>query len=465
MARSQFEGIHMDKDERKHRKREAEMERRYKMLMPVDPEYDPSMCRGEFLRKLFAELNLPEHEKWSSESSTDSEEPMYPLHSRFQNSISLSSFIRQAPLMIRYTRLMERDQGSKDFFASAHKFNVPSGRTDLYDQLLESIKRSSLYFMFSRVLNRLRIMEKISVDWGDIDLSTLPNMIFKWSMDTFFKRCMLPDPTYLDVLQMSHSEESLDWAKFSTDVQEIIRYYKFFYTELFLNKGHETMMAIVWDQQQLLNIGESLDHTLETTKRDFALITQNSRKLSTAWWGRHRKKLLKECRRRTMTATVLFPIQWRYVRDSFASMTEMQIIKDNMAVEKLRTQIKELKKQMEDDQQSTNQARVVYNILIENYQCRINHYSDKLSTELSHWDDKILIATIQLNKAVDDYKNTEARIEFMERRVQEVLELKKAEAQAQIDRILHSQYQSSKAKGSARSKTSNKSIKRFERTR
>lgn len=246
--------------------RKEEMERHYKMIMPIDPEYDPAMCRDEFLRKLFAELNLPQYKELKTESSTDSSEPLLILPSRVSERISLSSFINKAQILSRRTHLMDRGQ-SKNFTASSFNLSVLSGRTDLHDELMESMKRSSLYLTFSRVLNRLRIMEKIALDWGDIDLNSLPNMIFKWSLEAFFKRCGLPDTLYLDVLQLNHSEESLEWAKLSKDIGEIIRFYKFFYTETFLNKGYKAVLTIIWDQQQHLNIGEQLDQNLEISKR------------------------------------------------------------------------------------------------------------------------------------------------------------------------------------------------------
>jgi len=310
-----------------------EKEQSYELLMP---EYDPALWRDEFMRKLFKELDLPENERFTLDTSTESST----------------------------SRLLDRGV-SKNFTASSFKFSVLSGRTDQYDELLESIKRSSLYFMFSRVLNRLRIMEKISLDWGEIELNSLPHMIFSWSIDAFFNRCMLPDSLYLDILQLNHSEESLDWAKFSSDILEIIRYYKFFYSETFLNKGHKAMLTIVWNQQLLLKIGEKLDKTLEISKNDFDHIAQTSRKVADACWVQHRQTQVKDCRRRAMEATVLLPIQWRYIRDYYATMTEMQMLKDNMIVEKLRTQITELKQQMIDDQQSTSQAILVYSLLIE----------------------------------------------------------------------------------------------------
>lgn len=73
---------------------------------------------------------------------------------------------------------------------------------------------------------------------------------------------------------------------------------------------------------------------------------------------------------------------------------------------------------------------------MQNYQSRIDTFSEKLSSELSQWEEKNLIAAIQLKKVVDDFKHIEDKIAFMDRRVLEVEELKKAERQAQIDRIV-----------------------------
>lgn len=344
-----------------------EMERRYELLMPMAQEHNPAWCRDTFLRQLFAELDLEQAEpELSKESSSITiSEKSYGGMPQLTPTVSITNFLRFAPKMIKTARKLDR-VSTREIAADAYKLSVLTGRTDLrYGELLESVQRSSLFFMFSRVMNRLRIMQSISLDSGDMNLNDLPHKLFKWSMEEVFKRCQLPDDVYLDVLMRNYSEDVLDWAKFSTDLVEILRYYKFIYTETYQNRGYSTMMAILWDQQHLLNIGEQLDKDLQISMKTFKKIEEQSRIISTRWTAQFQDNLVKRCQRRSMEATVRLPIEWRYVRDYYATLVKMQAMRDNMPVVQLEEQIQKFRESIQKDNNTTNSVLYVYSIIVE----------------------------------------------------------------------------------------------------
>ncbi|KAH8271823.1 hypothetical protein KR044_007046, partial [Drosophila immigrans] len=413
-----------------------ELDRRYELLMPMEAEVDPAFCRDTFLKKLFKEVDLPEHEKIPSESSSNeslSDDTFYTWPSVYSDVMSLSS-IMNSSIRLKFAPSRRLDNTRPTLYSSSLLYGLTSGHVaDQYEELLQSLKRASLYFMFSRAINRLRIMGRIAEDEEGGGGVELPHDLFGWSLEGFLKRCALPDSVYLDVLQMKHTEKTVNWAKFSADIKEIIRFYKFFYTQTFLDKGPKSMMSTIWDQEQLLEVENELDKALTSTLRTFDNVIVNSRKVADSWWGRYRAKLVKICKLRHMEVTMKIPIKWRYVRDSLAAMTEMQIIKDREPVEALRKQREELEMEIQDNQISSQQGMLVYSLLIGDYEDRLTSFNNKLNNDAAEWDDKILLSTIQLGKLKDEIKHKQEEIEFMQRRVQEVQELIGTETEALVE--------------------------------
>ncbi|XP_062130370.1 uncharacterized protein LOC133841704 [Drosophila sulfurigaster albostrigata] len=420
--------------------KKQEVKRRYNLLMPIKSNIDPGVCRDTFLQKLFKEVDLPDYEKFPSELSSDSTstpETIYTWPSRYSASMTLSGILNhQSTSQFRSVSSRHLLHPRPTLYGSSLLLSIVSGNTRLYEELLESLKRSSLYFMFSRAINRFRIMGRISVDWGQIDLHSLPYDLFGWSLDGYFKRCALPDSVYLDVLQMNYSEEMLNWVKLSVDIKEIVRYYKFFYTQTFLDRGYQRMMSAIWDQQQLINFGVELDKTLTSTKKAFESVIENSRKIANAWWGRHRAKVVKDCKKRHTEIQLRIPIEWRYVRDYFAALTKMQIQKDRQPIEALLKQRKDLEEEMQSNQQTTTQVAFVYAMIIENYGARLNISNTKLANDSAEWDNQNVSMRIQVNKVKDEQRMREEEIEFMQRRVKEVQELLSAQREALLDALI-----------------------------
>ncbi|XP_064551355.1 uncharacterized protein LOC135437382 [Drosophila montana] len=410
-----------------------ELERRYELLMPMAQEHNPAWCRDTFLRQLFAELDMEHDEPELSKESSSNSISDKSYSAMPQYSTSITSFLRSARQMIRTTRKLERIS-VREIAAHAYKLSVLTGRRDLlYGELLESVQRSSLFIMFSRVLNRLRIMQSISLDCGGMSLNDLPHKLFTWSMEGLFTRCQMPDDVYLDVLMLNNSADVLNWAKFSTDLVEILRYYKYFYTETYVNKGYPKMMTILWDQQHLLNIGEQLDKDLQISKKTFAKIEKQSRIISTRWMAQFKDNLVKSCQRRSMEATVRLPIEWRYVRDYYATLVKMQAMKDNMPVVRLEEQIQKLKDSTQEDTHATNAVQCAYSMTIEKYYSRLVHFTQKLSDDVEYWEDQIIRLKFQLARVHDDHREAQDKIDFMRRRVTEVQEIIAAEKQHAIN--------------------------------
>ncbi|KAH8378372.1 hypothetical protein KR093_011016, partial [Drosophila rubida] len=413
-----------------------EVERRYNLLMPISSNIDADLCRDTFLKQLFKELDLPEFEKISGDSSgtswTDSESVMsWPIS--YRESLSCDSILQKS-LPSRGASMRRGTMTRKSLYGSSLLFNLLTKDTGINDELLSSLKKSSLYFMFSRALNRIRIMGRISMNWGHTDYIELPHKLFSWSMDGFFTRCALTDTVYIDVLEKSYTDDQLDWIKFSIDIAETIRHYKYYYSQTFHDQGHKGMMSTLWDQQQLIDFENGMEKMILHSKVSFENIINNSRKASDAWWGFHRKTLVKNCKRRHTETAMRIPIKWRYVRDSLAAMLELEIRKERLPVEALEKEYEEIQKEIHRNLVITHQAMFVYSSIIENYEARINYFNNKLNSASNEWDDKINKLSAQLNKFKQEQVSKTDEIAFMKKRVLEVKELLRNERLSFLDR-------------------------------
>ncbi|EDW03601.1 GH11329 [Drosophila grimshawi] len=401
----------------------SEMEQQYELIMPIDGEYDPTWCRDTFLRQLFAELELDET---STSSSADASNQSVLSD---DSQLSLDTFLEK----LNPIRSLDDIKVDGDIKSQTDTPSVLMGPTKArYDKLLESMKRSSIYFVFARAIRRLRILQSISLDFGGISLSDLPHKIFEWSMDGLFSRAKLADDVYIDVLIRKYSWDELNQAKYSTDLLEILRNYKYFYTVAYETNTNEKMLDTIWDQQKLLQIGEQLDNNLQISIEELYNIQERKRQFSVEWRSRYERNMVRNCKRHTMEATLRMPIEWRYVRDYYASLVEMQCLKDNQSVLKIQEQIEELKDMIEKDNYATHVDLFVNHILIEKYEARIIEYSIKLTNELDHWDVQIGLAKNRLNKAQQQQRELQEKIDFMRRGIAEVRDLIKADAQVKI---------------------------------
>ncbi|EDW05119.1 GH24951 [Drosophila grimshawi] len=192
------------------------------------------------------------------------------------------------------------------------------------------------------------------------------------------------------------------------------------------------MLDTIWDQQKLLQIGEQLDNNLQISIEELYNIQERKRQFSVEWRSRYERNMVRNCKRHTMEATLRMPIEWRYVRDYYASLVEMQCLKDNQSVLKIQEQIEELKDLIEKDNYATHVDLFVNHILIEKYEARIIEYSIKLTNELEHWDVQIGLAKTRLNKAQQQQTELQEKIDFMRRGIAEVRDLIKADAQVKM---------------------------------
>lgn len=339
-----------------------EMELHYKLLMPLNADYDPTWCRDTFLKQLFAETYAGS-DFVSSESSSSSSVPWELFTVQPDEQVSVDSHLESNPQSSSSHRLMTEISDMR-MTLDAFSMGVPSGRMDMRNDDL--LKRSSLFFMVARVMNKLRIMQTISSDRAGMKLSQLPHKLFTWSLDGLFKRCALPSTLYLDVLVRNYDENVLDWAKFSTDLLEILRYYKYFLTVTYNNKGNQNRMrAILWDQQQLLNIVEQLDSSLNVTMSTLQKIEDESQQITKQVTNELTRNSLDSCIRRTADERVLKPIECRYARAYYKTLAEMQAMKDEVPIVQLEKEIQDLNTAISSDASATYVAIVVNRSIIE----------------------------------------------------------------------------------------------------
>lgn len=346
--------VEIPKEQTRQMRRLAEFQRRYGMIMPIKAHVEDSLCRDEFLRRLCDDMKFDDVEE--SESVSDEEPP------RYSKKMSLSSFMESAAHILRTTKRLE---SFKTWDADPQNFNVMTGRLDNYNELLESMKLSSLSYLFTRVIERLSAMHSISLEWINMDVIEVPHSLFKWSMEAFFKRCQLPDPVYLDVLMLKYSEDMLDWIKFSLDLSEMQRYFRYFQMDMFTEKSHSQLKTIIWHQQQLLDIGDEMDKALLMSSKKYEAIENSVRNVTKSLASRKVKYLIQGCVHTTMEAFVQLPIEWRYVRDYYASVVDIQKHKDNAPIVQLNEQIKNLRQLMNDHEKTSFQSNNIYQLTIE----------------------------------------------------------------------------------------------------
>lgn len=341
-------------------KRVAEFERRYELIMPITASLEEGQCRDKFLRKFCGNMQFVD----IGDDDSDSEEES-PRSSR---KMTLSSFLESARRILHTSEKVDK---FTYWETDPQKFSKMTGEAGRYDELLESMKLSSLSHLFSRVIDQLGLMQGISLERAKMDLQNLPHQIFKWSMEAFFNRVSLPDPVYLEVLLLNYPKEILDWAKLSEDLSEMVRYFSYFQMEMISdNKNYKELQTMLYDHMQLLNIDDEMDKTLQMSVKRFDLIEDRAHKVLAAFEDNKRQNMFEQCTQCSADALIRLPIEWRYVRDSYETLVDMQTHKDNLPVLQLEKQIADLRQRMDDHQKESSQASYVYNMVIE--VCMIN---------------------------------------------------------------------------------------------
>ncbi|XP_030383203.1 uncharacterized protein LOC115630692 [Scaptodrosophila lebanonensis] len=418
--------------------RSEQMRQLYDRIMPIEPTYDPSMCRDEFLRKLFSELELPE-EVESRRPSMSYSTKSISLHSMdskgsLHPNMSVSSFVRNMNQRRTHSRAL-KSISTTDLTLDRYKLSVMTGQSDHYKELLESIQRSSLFFMFSRIIDRLRIMHRFASSYGDLNELDVPHKLFNWSMDDFLVRRELPDFVYLDVLVRNHTAESLDWAKFRVDILETLRVFKFFYAEVYRGTHYRRMIAVLLESKQMLAIDEALVEAVTRAHLQHGLLSSRMTEVTWNLWDLYKTRISEDMQARTMEETVRSPIEWRYLRDYYKVLVDMEDMKNNARTQQLNNELSQLSQSILRIRVSWHAKLIAYSQIIDDYREKYDDISRRYAQDMEQCTNDIIRTNSRLNKVRDDYKSAKQRVEFMRGRVQEVKELIEQERQEDINRL------------------------------
>lgn len=347
--------VRLSREKRLQSKRVAEFERRYELIMPITASVDEGLCRDEFLRKFCGNMQFVDFGEEDSDSAEESP--------RLSRNMTLASFLESSRTILHRSKEVDK---FTYWETDPRKFSKMTGETGRYDELLESMKLSSLSYLFSRVIDRLVIMQGISLKSAKMDLKNLPHQIFKWSMEGFFNRVSLPDPVYLDVLLLNYAEDMLDWAKLSEDLSEMVRFFSYFQMEMITDhKDYKKLQTMLYDHTQLLNIADEMNKTLQMSVKRFDSIEHKAHRVLAAFEDNKRQNRYERCTQSSADALIRLPIEWRYVRDSYEALVDMEMHKDNLPVLQLEKQITDLRQRMDDHQIESSQASYVYKMIIE----------------------------------------------------------------------------------------------------
>ncbi|SPP81776.1 uncharacterized protein LOC117584072 [Drosophila guanche] len=443
VASVQYLGVHKSVVPQQQDELDEDMEELYRRIMPIDPNYDPALCRDQFLQTLFDDLGIcssnEEVPEGSPMGSAFSAYSLDPQSARPPN-WTLESFVRKLKQKEALDALMPQASGIQ----IGERLLPLAAKMGRYDELLESMQRSSLFFMFRRTCYQLQVLQKACVQQEEMDVKELPNNMFSWSLEDFFRRRELKDFVYLDVLVRDHTPYTLGWAKYRVDLQETERFYKYFYSEIFKGAGYRKLLALIWEQKQMLIIDKALEVDLENSKASLESTNLKARRYSNAWWEGYKGNLVEELQQHLMEATVTIPIECRYLCAYYATEVEMQEIKDNVRTRQLQKELDDVRRWIQQSNDTTQASLNTYYVLIEDYRNRLSALSDKYDRDMDHWENEILQTNFRLAKARDDLKEAIDNVSFMRRRINEVQALIQAEQQAEIDRVVNEQQERQK---------------------
>ncbi|EDW25483.1 GL26400 [Drosophila persimilis] len=428
-------------------KLDEDLEDLYKRIMPIDTDYDPALCRDQFLKNLFEDLGIFDPNEVDNDPLLEvgSVSSAYMLAGKRGLSQpanwTLDSFVRK----------LKRKETLKALIPQTIPIQIGdkvlqlASKTDQYDALLESMQRSSLFFMFRRTCYDLHILKNASPETGELHVQDLPHNLFSWSLEDFFRRRELKDFVYLDVLVRDHTANTLDWAKYRVDLQETERFYGYFYSEIFNGAGYRKLLDLIWEQKQMLIIDKALQEDLEKSKASLDTTNFKARRYSQAWWQGYKSNMVEELQQSCMEATVTIPIECRYLCAYYETQVELQLMKDNVRTRQLQKELEDVRRSIQQGDDTSQASLNTYYAIIEDYRNRYSELSDKYDRDMEHWEDEILQTNFRLSKARDDMKEAIDHVIFMRRRIAEVQALIEAERQEEIDRVANEQVERQKA--------------------
>jgi len=183
----------------------------YGIPFPLPAHEDASLCRDEYLKKLFEAY---EEDEIVAASKTMAKESI-SKHRRTGTFVGFGN----AEAMTVLRMLRDNQRGVRFQESIAYKESLSTAdKQIIFKNFLDQVKKDAFEFLSVKLKKSLEIFVNI---WPG-ELTEIPYNLFHWSVEDFEARCRV-NQLYLDVLTIERSEKDLNCAKFCTDVHEIIR--------------------------------------------------------------------------------------------------------------------------------------------------------------------------------------------------------------------------------------------------
>ncbi|XP_034474259.1 uncharacterized protein LOC117781592 [Drosophila innubila] len=384
----------------------------YGIKFPLPPQGDESLCRDEYLKKLFEPIDQNEI---TSRRTLPSE--IYSRRSRRTGTIGAYG---NAEAMAIH-RMIKR-KGKAVEFQEPTEFKVTLSAAEkqiIFKKFIVQFRKDAFEYLAVRLKRRLEIFVNI---WPG---EHIPYNLFHWSVEHFVTRSRISQ-LYLQVLAIERSEMSLNCAKFCRDVNEIIRLLDAIRQDIRLDedlcKGAMKLMNDAnYDKSAKWILSLEDDRALRS-KLALQVFSQYGKRETPL----HDSLLVAQSRRHD----VYMPIELRYRIKCIHSSGEQHLMWLQHKEKVRQDELEQLNNQIKEDSLAFEFREYVTNFQIDSYRVSIAKWEEQLEIDMEDIELKCSIKRNLYIKAKDDLKFYKEQVEMFKKRVAQVLEQEEEEEQA-----------------------------------
>lgn len=382
----------------------------YGIAFPLPAHEDESLCRDEYLKKLFEEYEQDEvvaaRRTFASESMS--------RHRRTGTPTGIGNAEAMAII-----RMLRKNRKTVEIQPTEFKMTLTAAEKQIiFKNFLVQFKKDAVEYLSVKLKKSLEVFVNI---WPG-ELTQIPYNLFHWSVEHFEARCRV-NQLYLDVLTIERSEKDLNCAKFCTDVNEIIRLLDAIRNDVRLDMDLcQGSIALMKDSNYDQNAKWILD--LEKN-RDIRS------KLALEVFAQHdtKDKQFRESLQisESKVNDAYLPIELRYRINWVRSNGEQHLIWLQKKEKVLQDELDEINNQMKGDKLAHEFRDSVYQYEVDKYRVSIAKWEEQLEVDMESIELKCSVTRNLYSKAKDDLKFCMDQVEMFKQKVAQVLELEEEE--------------------------------------
>ncbi|XP_062130206.1 uncharacterized protein LOC133841610 [Drosophila sulfurigaster albostrigata] len=388
----------------------------YGITFPLPPHTDESICRDEFLQRLF--VNCPLDERYSKSLTRQSKRSMsYRSRSTIGRGGNMEAFALMRLRAAAPIATSDDESVKSDKRLETRKMMSSQERRVIYKFILLRFQRAAVEYLSVRLKKRLEIIANV---WT-AETTEIPYNLFRWS-ESFFLHRTTVNHLYLDVLTMENDITELNCSKFATDVSEIIGILDVIREDVRDDRDYcKSSLKLMEDMN--FDVHATWIKELEMNRREKERYERES-------IVRHRSDSQTHVSLRFApddSSAALLPIERRYRLNWLRSAGDQHLMRIEGKEKALKNELDKLKLLIEENGAALESRELVYQLEIEKYRVAIATWEEKLENGMEQLELKGNITRNLLGKAKDDLKFYRERVEMFKQRVAEVLLLEATE--------------------------------------